>query len=142
MTRREHSPVSVYTVGMANKRRVNITIDSAVHEEMRKFLDITSSDFSAFVEAICVSFLGEMRPLIRRMEAAQNGGEALTPSELRVMFLQMMGGVHVNAGAQLNTILQELDTIEAEQKKNEVPKLLEAESIHTPKVTKRTKVKK
>lgn len=123
------------------KKRVNITIDSAVHEEMRKFLDLTGSDFSAFVEQLTLHFLGEMRPLIRRMESAQDGGPMLTPSELRVMFLQMMGGVQVQAGAQLHGILQELDTLEADLEKKKALLVANPEPIHTaPK--KRTTTKK
>lgn len=127
---------------MQSKKRVNITIDSAVHAEMRRFLDLTGSDFSALVEQMCVRFLGEMRPIIKRMESVQNGDAAFNPSEFRVMFLQMMGSVQVEAGAELKNILQELDTIEAEQRA--MPKLLEPEAkpIHTPKVTKGAKSKK
>lgn len=127
---------------MANKKRVNITIDSAVHEEMRKFLDVTNSDFSAFIEFMTVRFLGEMRPLIKRMESARDGGQSVTPSELRVMFLQMMGSVQVEAGKEMSSLLAELDTLEAEQHSKQQPKLLEPESIHTPKVKRQTKAKK
>lgn len=131
---------------MASKARVNISIDSAVHEEMKRFGEITGTEFSAFIEMMCVRFLGQMRPLIRRMEAAQKGEGELTPNELRVMFLQMMGSVHVEAGSEMQTILKELDTIEAEQKKRLPPPLLEVESkqeaIHTPKVRRDTKSKK
>lgn len=133
---------SVYNLDMPTKRRVNITLDTAVHDEMRKFLDVVGEDFSAFVEQMCVSFLGQMRPLIRRIGNTSLAEAGLTPSEARVMFLQMMGQLSVDTGVSMNTILQELDTIEAEQ--NNVAKLLNApkEPIHTPKVKKTTKAKK
>ncbi|GGB85071.1 hypothetical protein GCM10008019_46270 [Deinococcus soli (ex Cha et al. 2016)] len=131
----------MYNVAMP-KKRVNITIDSAVHEEMRKFLDLTGSDFSAFIEQMTVRFLGQMRPLVRRMEHAQDGGPSLTPSELRVMFLQMMGGVQVEAGAELSTILQELDTLEADLEKKKALPVAKSPSIHTaPKKRSSTKKK-
>lgn len=115
------------------KKRVNITIDAAVHEEMRKFLDLTGSDFSAFVEQLALGFLEQMRPLIRRLEAMNSGEAELSPSELRVMFLQMMGSVQVEAGAKLNAILQELDIVEAEQDKKKQSIPAKPDSIHTPK---------
>lgn len=138
----EATPSSVYTRSMANKKRVNITIDAAVHEEMRKFLELTDSDFSGFIEQLTVRFLGQMRPVIRRMEQAQSGGQTITPSELRVMFLQMMGSVQVEAGAELNTILQELDIVEAEQQKKKAALEEKPKSIHTPKPSRSTKAKK
>ena len=133
---------SVYTEHMQNKKRVNITIDSAVHDEMRKFLGVMGQDFSAFVEHMCVGFIGQMRPLIKRLDGVPLEDSGLTPSEVRVMFLQMMGSIQVEAGSQMNVILKELDTIEAEQRA--MPKLLtpEKKPIHTPKVTKGTKTKK
>lgn len=139
-------PLSVYTMLMTNKRRVNITLDSAVHDEMKKYLSIMGEDFSAFVEMMSVRFLGSMRPILRRMEAAQTEDTDLTPSEVRVMFLQMMGAVQVEAGQEMGKVLSELDMIEAEQVKKAPP--LESKTtspkaaIHTPKVTKTTKAKK
>lgn len=124
------------------KKRVNITIDSAVHEEMRKFLDLTGSDFSAYVESMTVHLLGEMRPLVRRMEAALEGGTPLSPSEMRVMFLQLMGGLHVKAGAEMGTILRELDTLEADLEKKKALPVAKSQSIHTePKKRSTTKKK-
>lgn len=145
MEARTEGASRVYNAPMP-KKRVNITIDSAVHDEMRRLLDLVGEDFSTFVERMSVSFLGTMRPLTRRMEAAQNGGNALTPSEVRVLFLQMMGGVQVEAGTQLGAILSELDTIEAEQAKAaqsllNVPEQ-KPEVIHTPKPKRAAKPKK
>lgn len=140
--RRAASVRSVYNGGMANKKRVNITIDAAVHEEMRKFLELTDSDFSGFIEQLTVRFLGQMRPVIRRMEQAQSGEQSITPSELRVMFLQMMGSVQVEAGTELNAILQELDIVEAEQQKKKAALEEKPKSIHTPKANRSVKAKK
>lgn len=124
------------------KKRVNITIDSAVHDEMRKFLDLTGSDFSTFVEMLTLRFLGQVRPLVRRMEAAKDGGPMLTPSELRVMFLQMMGSVQVEAGANMHSILQEIDTLEADLEKKKALPVAESQPIHTePKKRSTTKKK-
>lgn len=133
---------SVYSVRMSSKKRVNITIDSDVFEEMNNFRKVTGMDFSSFVEQMTVRFLGEMRPFVRRMEAAKETGEAISPSEFRVMLLQVMGGVQVQAGVELSNVLKELDIVEAEQKAKSQPKLLEIESIHTPKVVKKTRSKK
>ena len=79
---------------------------------------------------------------LRRMESAQDGGPSLTPSELRVMFLQMMGGVQVEAGAELSTILQELDTLEADLEKKKALPVGKPSAIHTaPKKRSSTKKK-
>lgn len=139
--RAPNPPSSVYDIDMG-KKRVNITLDSAVHDEMRRFLDVVGEDFSSLVEQMCLSFLGQMRPLIRRIGEGPVSEAGLTPSEMRVMFLQMMGGVQVEAGVQLNDILKELDIVEAEQQKKAAPLFEEPKPIHTPKVTKGTKSKK
>jgi hypothetical protein len=130
----------------SNKRRVNISIDTAVHDEMKKFLDMVGQDFSGFIEAMSVNFLGAMYPLVKRLEAAKKDNLELSPSELRVLFLQMMGTVNVEAGSQMSDILNELDILESEQA-NKAPPLDSKPpspkvAIHTPKVTKTTKAKK
>ena len=124
------------------KKRVNITIDDAVHDEMKKFLDVVDNDFSAFVESMCISFLSHMRPLIRRISSASGNESELTPSEVRVMFLQLMGSIQIDAGTQLGAIMKELDILEAEQKAKFVPVAPQPEPIHNPKKKRTVKTKK
>lgn len=128
-----------------SKKRVNISIDEAVHTEMGKFLKLSGGEFSDFVEQMAVRFLASMRPMIRRMEAAQAGGAALTPSEVRVLFLQVFGSVQIDTGVEMMSVMQEIDMVEAEHAKKEAERLVETSSvkpaIHTLKVRKTTKAK-
>lgn len=135
----------MYTVFMTDKKRVNISIDSSVHSEMQRVLDLGGMDFSGFIEVMCVKFLGATRPIFKRLDVAKQGGPTPTPAEVRVMFLEMFGAVHVDAGTQMQTILSELATLEAGLEQKEVLTLTdagrEAVAIHTPKVRRNTKAK-
>lgn len=138
--------LGVYYVRMADKKRVNISIDASVHSEMQRVLEVGGMDFSGFIEVMCVKFLGTTRPIFKRLEAAKKGESDLTPAEVRVMFLEMFGAVQIDAGAQVQNILTELATLEADLEKKEVYVLTDKgrseEVIHTPKVRKNTRAKK
>jgi hypothetical protein len=123
---------------MEKKKRVNITIDGAVHIETKARLDASGMDFSAFIEQACLGFLSATHDMFRRMDVAKAGGPEVSPSELRVLMLQAVGGVQVKTGAEFAKVLSELDVIEA--RLDAQPKLLPPESIHTP--AKKTTAKK
>ncbi len=136
----------MYTVGMANKKRVNITIDPDVHSEIQKFLDVADLDFSGFVEMIAVRFLSGVRPLNKRMEEVNKLGLAPSRAEIKVMFLEMFATAQMDLGQVMGEIMDEIDIVEGEKRKEGTPALFpvpaSTEFIHTPKVTKSTKAKK
>lgn len=136
--RRAASVRSVYNGGMANKKRVNITIDPDIHTEMQALLDSAGMDFSGFVEMLCVRFLGEIRPVARRLDEMTKAGLKPTDAEVKLLLLGMFTTAQLDMGKMMNDALEELDILQMD-------KVLEGEvkkkPIHTKKPAKAVKPK-